>query len=93
MGKATPENLELLGLNDGRFNKGEYGTAINKKAGALRAEMGIRGVDDPSGIQAVSGETYYFPSQDDLAAEDLWSIHQDAHEECFDQFEEFLRDV
>ena len=31
--------------------------------------------------------------QDDLAAEDLWSIHQDAHEECFDQFEEFLRDV
>ena len=69
MGKATPENLELLGLNDGRFNKGEYGTAINKKADALRAEMGIRGVDDPSGIQAVSGETYYFPSQDDLAAE------------------------
>lgn len=71
MAIASKADLELLGKNtnqSGRWNKGKYGQALKKKADAIRAEAGIRGTD-PKTVQAVSGETYYFPARDELAAE------------------------
>lgn len=46
-------------------------------------------------------EKYFLPFLQDyisvspppMSAEDLWNIHEDAHEGCLEEFEEFLRDV
>ena len=44
-------------------------------------------------------ENYIIVEQDrdsvwsQISAEDLWNMHEDAHEGCLDEFEEFLRDV
>mgnify|MGYP001338228415 CR=1 FL=1 len=69
---ASKADLELLGKNtnqSGRWNKGNYGKELSKKADAIRAGGGISGNVSPKRQTAAQGETYYFPSQDDLAAE------------------------
>tara|TARA_B100001057_G_C22383122_1_gene769235 strand:- start:178 stop:495 length:318 start_codon:yes stop_codon:yes gene_type:complete len=38
-------------------------------------------------------ENYISVAPPSMSAEDLWNMHEDAHEKCLEEFEEFLRNV